>query len=112
MLELLNQIEIDINSYQQGAGWNVFTDIPDDLLDKPMIVQMDSCCYDENDEIHGSMITLKVNTSYFLDDIVADIVQYIRSLSEDEGLYFEDHHFLESLELDTDTMVARADFGS
>lgn len=111
-LELLNQIVIDINSYQQGAGWQVSTDIPDELLDKPMTVQMDSLCYDENDVIHGSMISITVNASYFLDDIIADIVQYIRSLSEDEGLYFEDNHFLESLELDTDTMIATTFFGS
>lgn len=111
-LDLLNQICINIRCYQQGAGWDVSTNIPDELLDKPMIVQMETWCYDENDDIHETTITIEVNASNFLDDIIAEIVQYIRSLGEDESIYFEDHCFLESLELDTDTMVAKADFGS
>ena len=111
-IELLNQITINIQCYQQGAGWEVSTDIPDELLDKPMTVQIESWCYDENEEFLETMIAIEVNASYFLDDIIAVIIQHIRSLSEDEGLYFEDHCFLESLVLDTDTMVARASFGS
>lgn len=112
MLNLLNDICIDIHRYQPDAGWDVSTNIPDELLDKPMTVQMESWCYDENDDILETTIAIEVNASYFLDDIIAEIVQYIRSLSEDENLYFEDHCFLESLVLDTDTMVATTSWGS
>ena len=111
-IDLLNNEIINIGCYQEGAGWEVSTDIPEKLLNKTMKVQLESWYFDEDDECHDVTKTIEVTASNSLDDIIEEIVNNIRSFSEEEQVFYEDHCYLEELVLDTDTMVATTFFGS
>ena len=105
-------ITINISVYQPGAGWDIATDIPEDKLDTPMTVLIERPMLNKKGEWEFTVIDIQVEASYFLDDIVAEIAEYISSINEETEGYFEDHCFLESIYLDTDTMIATTLFGS
>lgn len=113
-LNLLKDVTIDCQEYKPGAGWSIATDIPDELLDKLMTVEIEwgFVC-----PLHGCSRfsrTIEVEASYFLDDIIAPIVSEVQNImeTEEDGDYFIDHRYLEVLELDTDTMTVETSFGS
>ena len=111
-LNLLSNITIDIWCYRPDAGWFVCTNIPEELLDTPITVQIERPYKKKNNKWIWRNCFLKVNAAFFLDEILAEIVKYVKSINKGAGEYFTDHRCLESLELDTDTMVATTLWGA
>ena len=112
-IDLLNQIIIDIQQYQEEAGWDVFTDIPEGKLNKPIKIKLKYWFFDEDFKRYDFTKDIEVKASVFLDVILSDLIRQIRAIPEEEGgLYFIDHRWLEIFTLNTRTMVADVGFGS
>ena len=114
IIDLLKDITINCRTYKWNAGWEISTDIPDELIGQLMTVKLEGYCYTDfgghNDFVH----TFNVTAEFFLDEIIAAIVSEVRKLmgTDARGDYFIDHCYLEGLELDTDTMTVKTTFGS
>ena len=106
-------ITIDIDSYKSDAGWNIFNDIPEELIGEQVTVEIDGFNYDAGEPFR---LQFGIILEDMLDDILYAIVNQIRALIENvrdpRGIYFEEHRFLETLELDTNTRILQASFGS
>jgi hypothetical protein len=112
MLDLLNNICIDIYSYQPCAGWDVCTNIPEEILDRTVSVEIDIPYRTQNGEWSTKTYSKGITATPILDEMINEIVRFARSLNVETGGYFEDHCFLEELMLNTDIRVITTSWGS
>ena len=113
-INILKNFCIDIHEYKHDAGWLVSTGIPEELLDRNINIKLEYWAFDKNFDCHEKTQLITIKASFFLDEMLKDLIEQVRVIMEkdDCGLYFIDHRFLESLELDTDTLVATTLWGS
>lgn len=110
---LPDNITIIVPEYKQEAGWSVYVDIPSELIGKTASVVVEGFDYTKRKSFQ---LKFDISLSEFLNEVIDQIIDYIQSIVEDENdtrrEYFLEQIFLEILDLDTQTMVLQAEFGS
>jgi len=103
---LLKPICIDINSYRPNAGWIVDLKLPQRLLQKTMTIRIDCPGIGYAGEWDEDVRFLEIDNFLTLDDILVEIVDYIRDINAETGGYFDRYHYLAEIILDTESMQA------
>ena len=104
-LDLMPNMVVNTKNYSSNKSWTVYTGAPSHIF-QYMKVIITHPIQNERGQWKMTKSMVKVVIYEQLDEVIEQIIDYIKSIQKETGHFFDRRCYLTSLILDTDTMEA------